>query len=88
MNHGGLGMYSTSIMLSSIEAVKKFVTLTNSYNFPINLATDKYKIDAKSIMGVFSLDLSKPLRIEVESDDADEFISQLGQFRSGEEKKA
>lgn len=81
-------MYSTSIMLSSIEAVKKFVTLTNSYNFPINLATDKYKIDAKSIMGVFSLDLSKPLRIEVESDDADEFISQLGQFRSGEEKKA
>jgi phosphotransferase system HPr-like phosphotransfer protein len=75
-------------MLSSIEAVKKFVTLTNSYNFPINLATDKYKIDAKSIMGVFSLDLSKPLRIEVESDDADEFISQLGQFRSGEEKKA
>ena len=81
-------MYSTSIMLSSIEAVKKFVTLTNSYNFPINLATDKYKIDAKSIMGVFSLDLSKPLRIEVESDDADEFISQLGQFQSGEEKKA
>lgn len=77
-------MYSTSIMLSSIEAVKKFVTLTNGYSFPINLATDKYKIDAKSIMGVFSLDLSKPLRIEVESDDADEFIAQLDQFR-GEE---
>lgn len=81
-------MYSTSIMLSSIEAVKKFVNLTNSYNFPINLATDKYKIDAKSIMGVFSLDLSKPLRIEVESDDAGEFITQLDQFRSGEEKKS
>lgn len=75
-------MYSTSIMLSSIEAVKKFVTLTNSFDFPINLTTDKYKIDAKSIMGVFSLDLSKPVDIEVESDHADDFITQLQQFKT------
>lgn len=74
-------MYTTSILLSSIEAVKKFVTLTNSYSFPINLATDKYKIDAKSIMGIFSLDLSKPLKIEVESSEADDFIRQLQQFQ-------
>lgn len=74
-------MYTTSIILSSIEAVKKFVTMTNSYDFPINLATDKYKIDAKSIMGIFSLDLSKPLKIEVDSDGADEFIKQLQQFQ-------
>lgn len=74
-------MYTTSILLSSIEAVKNFVTLTNSYSFPINLATDKYKIDAKSIMGIFSLDLSKPLKIEVDSNEADDFIKQLQQFR-------
>jgi phosphocarrier protein HPr len=74
-------MYTTSIILSSIEAVKKFVTMTNSYDFPINLATDKYKIDAKSIMGIFSLDLSKPLKIEVDSDGADELIKQLQQFQ-------
>lgn len=79
-------MYTSSIFLSSIEAVKKFVTLTNNYTFPINLATDKYKIDAKSIMGIFSLDLSKPLTIEVEDSGADhdaaqEFISQLSQFQ-------
>jgi phosphocarrier protein HPr len=73
-------MYSTSIVLSNIESVKKFVTLTNSYSFPINLKTDKYKIDAKSIMGVFSLDLSKPVKIEIEDDDAEEFIDQLHQF--------
>lgn len=76
-------MYTTSIFLSSIEAVKNFVTLTNRYNFPINLATDKYKIDAKSIMGIFSLDLSKPLTLEVDnsgSTDADSFIEQLKQF--------
>lgn len=74
-------MYTTSILLSSIEAVKNFVTLTNSYSFPINLATDKYKIDAKSIMGIFSLDLSKPLKIEVDSNEADDFIRQLQQFQ-------
>jgi phosphotransferase system HPr-like phosphotransfer protein len=74
-------MYTTSILLSSIEAVKKFVTLTNSYNFPINLATDKYQIDAKSIMGIFSLDLSKPLKIVVDSNNADDFIKQLRQFQ-------
>lgn len=74
-------MYTTSIRLSSIEAVKKFVTLTNSYDFPINLTTDKYKIDAKSIMGVFSLDLSQPVEIEVDNDSASDFIQQLKQFQ-------
>ena len=80
-------MYKSSIVLSSIEAVKKFVTLTNNYDFPINLATDKYKIDAKSIMGIFSLDLSKPLQIEVDDSDTgdekpeEEFIQQLAQFQ-------
>ena len=73
-------MYTTTIMLSSIVAVKKFVTLTNRYDFPINLTTDKYKIDAKSIMGVFSLDLSKPVTIQVESDDPKDFLEKVKTF--------
>ena len=73
-------MYTTTIMLSSIEAVKKLVTLTNRYDFPINLTTDKYKIDAKSIMGVFSLDLSKPVTIQVESDDPQDFLEKVKSF--------
>lgn len=75
-------MRTATIMLSSIEAVKKFVTLTNKYDFPINLTTEKYKIDAKSIMGVFSLDLSKPVTIQVENDDADEFMKEVEQFNT------
>ena len=75
-------MRTATIMLSSIEAVKKFVTLTNKYDFPINLTTEKYKIDAKSIMGVFSLDLSKPVTIQVESDDAGEFMKEVEQFNT------
>lgn len=83
-------MYTSDIYLSSIEAVKRFVTLTNQYNFPVNLATDKYRIDAKSIMGIFSLDLSKPLCLAVDDQTVDkntmsEFVSQIRQFQNPKE---
>ncbi len=74
-------MVKESIVLSSIESVKKFVSITTKYDFQINLTTDKYKIDAKSIMGVFSLDLSKPVTLEVESDAAGEFLAEIAQFK-------
>ncbi len=77
-------MYKTSIFLSSIESVKKFVTLSSKYDFPVNLVTDKYMIDAKSIMGIFSLDLSKPLTLEVEDDgsaEVNDFIESLEAFK-------
>lgn len=75
-------MVKKSIMLSSIESVKKFVAVTNKYDFPITLTTDKYKIDAKSIMGVFSLDLSKPVTLEVEDDAAPEFLEEINPFQA------
>ena len=58
-------MYTETISLSSIDAVKKFVCIANEYDFTINLLSDKYKIDAKSIMSVFSLDLSKPIDLNI-----------------------
>ena len=51
------------------------------HTLPINLTTDKYKTDAKSIMGVFSMDLSQPVTIEVPSDEGKDFIAQLDQFK-------
>ena len=77
-------MHTATIMLSSIEAVKKFVNITNRYDFPINLTTDKYKIDAKSIMGVFSLDLSKPVTIQIESDVVGKFMEEIKEFQAEE----
>ena len=73
-------MVRENIMLSSIESVKRFVAITNKYDFQINLTTDKYKIDAKSIMGVFSLDLSRPVTLEVESEAAGEFFKEIEPF--------
>ena len=71
-------MVKENIMLSSIEAVKKFVSITTKYDFQINLTTDKYKIDAKSIMGIFSLDLSKPIDLTIYTDtNVDEVLEAL-----------
>ena len=56
------------IVLFTIDDVKRFVTLTNKYHFPINLSNGKYKIDAKSIMGIFSLDLSKPINLNIHAE--------------------
>ena len=76
-------MSQIQVMLTSIEEVKNFVSLTNKYAFPIQMTTEKYKIDAKSIMGVFSLDLSKPINVVVESDapEVQDFLAQVAQFQ-------
>ena len=51
-------MKKMKISLSSIEDVKEFVALTNSYSFDSDLVSGRYAVDAKSIMGIFSLDLA------------------------------
>lgn len=68
-----------SIMLDSIEKVKLFVSITNKYKCSSELHSGRYSVDAKSIMGVFSLDLNKPLAMLVYADDEefDELFSEL-----------
>ena len=62
-------MKTFNIMLSSINDVKNFVNIVNRYSFDIDLVSGRYVVDAKSIMGIFSLDLSKPIKVEIHSDD-------------------
>lgn len=57
------------IFLNDIAKVKEFVTMAQSVKQDTILHSGKYAVDAKSIMGVFSLDLSKPLVLEIEFDD-------------------
>ena len=62
-------MKKMKISLSSIEDVKEFVALTNSYSFDSDLVSGRYAVDAKSIMGIFSLDLSKPITLNIHAED-------------------
>ena len=54
-------MKTVSISLNSIDKVKAFVNDISKYEFDFDLVSGRYVIDAKSIMGIFSLDLSKPI---------------------------
>lgn len=66
---GENNMKEIKINLNKIEDVKKFVNIVSKYNFETTIKSGRYIIDAKSIMGLFSLDLSKPVALVIEADD-------------------
>ena len=72
-------MKTVQISLNSIDKVKSFVNEITKYDYDFDLVSGRYVIDAKSIMGIFSLDLSKPidLNIHAENQDADIIIELL-----------
>lgn len=73
-------MKSIKISLQMAQKVKEFVNITQSYAQEILLKSGKYVVDAKSILGIFSLDLSQPITVEIYSDDCDELLAQLKKF--------
>ncbi len=70
-------MKTCNILLSSINDVKNFVNLVGRFDYDIDLASGRYIVDAKSIMGIFSLDLSKPIAVEIHSDSCDDLLEAL-----------
>ena len=63
-------MKTVQISLNSIDKVKSFVNAITQFNFDFDLISGRYVIDAKSIMGIFSLDLSKPIDLAIHAGDA------------------
>ena len=61
-------MQSVEVLLNSIDKVKNFVNTVSRYEGEFDLVSGRYVIDAKSIMGIFSLDLSQPIRLDVHDD--------------------
>ncbi|HCT90872.1 MAG TPA: PTS sugar transporter [Lachnospiraceae bacterium] len=61
-------MKTVIISLNSIDKVKSFVNDISKFNFDFDLVSGRYVIDAKSIMGIFSLDLSKPIELNVHAE--------------------
>lgn len=58
-------MWEMKIELDTIEKVKKFVSLISSFDGDFDILSGRYIIDAKSILGIFSVDLSKPLTLRI-----------------------
>lgn len=61
-------MKTVQISLNSIDKVKSFVNAITQFDFDFDLVSGRYVIDAKSIMGIFSLDLSKPIELAIHND--------------------
>ena len=61
-------MKTVKISLNSIDKVKSFVNDIYKFDFDFDLVSGRYVIDAKSIMGIFSLDLSKPIELNIHSE--------------------
>lgn len=73
-------MATYNILLKSINDVKDFVNIVNKYDFDVDLTSGRYIVDAKSIMGIFSLDLSKPIKMEVHAENPEPFINEIRSF--------
>ncbi len=73
-------MKAFNIMLKTINDVKDFVNIANKYNFDVDLTSGRYVVDAKSIMGIFSLDFNKPIKVEVHSSDCESFYDEIKPF--------
>ena len=61
---------TVSISLNSIDKVKSFVNEISKFDNDFDLVSGRYVIDAKSIMGIFSLDLSKPINLNIHADES------------------
>ena len=75
-------MKTVQISLNSIDKVKSFVNEITKFDNDFDLVSGRYVIDAKSIMGIFSLDLSKPIELNVhaESNVTDDILSALDPY--------
>lgn len=75
-------MKTVKISLNSIDKVKSFVNDITKYDYDFDLVSGRYVIDAKSIMGIFSLDLSKDinLNIHAEGEEAENVLQVLNPY--------
>jgi len=63
-------MKTMQVSINSIDKVKSFVNIISKFDFDVDMVSGRYIIDAKSIMGIFSLDLSNPIDLIVHAEGA------------------
>lgn len=73
-------MKTVTIKLSLAENVKAFVNIINRYPYDVDLRAGRHVVDAKSILGIFSLDLSKPITMEVYAESCDDLLADIKPF--------
>lgn len=73
-------MKETKIKLSNVQDIREFVNVIILADYDVDLVQGRYVIDAKSIMGIFSLDLLSPINLVAHTDNADVIFEKLAKF--------
>lgn len=72
-------MISVQVILNNIESVNRFVAKMSEKDYDVDLVSGKYLVNAKSMMGVLSLDLTRPVTVNAETDDIG-FLEEINEY--------
>ncbi len=73
-------MKETKIKLTSVKDIREFVNAVILVDYDVDLVQGRYTIDAKSIMGIFSLDLIAPITLVAHTNNAEAFFESISKF--------
>ena len=73
-------MKTFMIKLNTLEDVRRFVNIVTAFEGEIDLKSGRYTVDAKSIMGIFSLDLLNPVEMTIHCDSCDAIVEKLSAY--------
>lgn len=73
-------MRTEQVLLNSMEEIQEFNRIVGQYEYEVDMVSGRYVIDAKSLMGILSLDLSKPVTIQMQGNPNEEFLGKLEKF--------
>lgn len=73
-------MQAVTISLTQVDQVRRFVNLVAQAPYDVDMVSGRYTVNAKSMLGIYSLDLSKPIQVLMYSDDCEELKKELAEF--------
>ena len=73
-------MKSVKILLNTTDSVKSFVNIISSFDYDADIRSGRYVVNAKSILGIFSMELSRPVVLERYENECDDLLEQLSEF--------
>jgi phosphotransferase system HPr-like phosphotransfer protein len=73
-------MKETKIVLKDIQSVREFVSCVITLEYEVDLVQGRYIVDAKSIMGIFALDILSPITLVAHTEDAADFFNKIAKY--------
>ncbi|MFD1412197.1 HPr family phosphocarrier protein [Oceanobacillus jeddahense] len=73
-------MVERTVKLEKINDVKAFVEIMTTFDYQVDIISGRYVMDAKSILGIFSLDLTQPLTLKIHADECDDLLEAIAPY--------